>query len=110
MKKGDYLVAKENFTRTIWTVTRKDSTGEVLSVTQKNIVDFIKNQKYLISDTNNETVKVYYNNDDTVHFSLYKNNNRYEYYDNLFYIFNLNDRKAKLIRLNKIANEKILDS
>ena len=110
MKKGDYLVAKDNFTRTIWILKYYTLSGKTVDETPKDTIDFIKNQKYLISYADNDIVRIYYNNDETVDFALNNNDTRHEYYEDLFYVFNLNDRKAKLIRLNKIANEKILEN
>lgn len=98
----EYLIAKDDFSRKVYIRTYQDN--KVLNNQELSTVDFKKNQKYFITCKNEKTLKIICDNIE-IEFSLYKNNIRNEYYENIFYkdIYNLKqERLDKLESLKKI--------
>jgi hypothetical protein len=99
MKIGDYLIAKDDISRTIYLTRIDNLSGKILSVLEKHKMIFSKNEKYIVTDINNNIVTISYGINDRVKFSLINDsNNLYEYYKNIFF----DTRFLKLNKLNKI--------
>jgi hypothetical protein len=100
MKIGDHLIAKDNISRTIYSMTYHKFSGELLSVSEKNKVYFNKNKKYIITDINDNLITISCGINDNVKFSLvYDGDRGYEYYKNIFF----DHRFLKLNKLNNIT-------
>lgn len=100
MKIGDYLIAKDEITRTIYSITFDKISGEFISVAEKHKIVFNKNKKYIIKDINDNLITILYGKNNSAKFSLINDGNKYyEYYKNIFF----DQRFLKLNKLNKIT-------
>lgn len=113
MKPGDYLIAKEDFSRIIFYVTRDNTTGLVLEVKEGNNAKFTKNTKYEITKIFKDQpskidvieIKI---NDDYINFSLNETKSTYfEYYKDLFSDI-LITRKEKLNNIYKSQKPELI--
>lgn len=96
MKIGDYLIAKDEINRTSYSLTFDNSSGKLLSASQKCKMIFKKNKKYFIKNIRGNIITISYDKNNSVGFSLINdNNNHYEYYKNIFF-------DIRMSKLNKI--------
>lgn len=97
-----YLIAKDDFSKKIYSITYGNLNNKILNKQELSIVNFKKNQKYFITCKNEKTLKIICDNIE-IEFSLNKEHTFLEYYENIFYK-NIYDLKQE--RLNKLESLK----